>query len=133
MRFLMMVKSCDGEAGASPPSPELMAAIGALAEEELASGRMVLMGGLLPTAFGAKVRVEGGKVTVRDGPFAEARELVGGFAIFELPSKEAAVESSQRFMALHARVLGDSYRGEVEIRQMADDAPGGEGRPGLQR
>jgi len=120
MKFLMMVKAgADYEAGAAP-TPELMAAVGALAEEEFARGRMVLMGGLLPTAFGAKVQVAGGKVSVTDGPFAESRELVGGFAIFELPSRAEAIEASRRFMAVHARVLGDAYRGEVEIRQMAE-------------
>lgn len=126
MRFLMMVKAgADYEAGAAP-TPDLMAAIGALAEQELASGRMVLMGGLLPTAFGARVQVAGGKVSVRDGPFTEARELVGGFAIFDLPSKAEAIEASRRFMAVHARVLGEEYQGEVEIRQMADAPEGSE-------
>lgn len=124
MRFLVMVKAgADYEAGA-PPSPELMAAVGALAEKEIASGRMVSMGGLLPSAFGAKVHLANGKVSVTDGPFAEAKEIVGGFAIFDLPSKAAAIEAGREFLGLHAKVLGDGYRGEVEIRQIADPAPG---------
>jgi hypothetical protein len=55
---------------------------------------------------------------VIDGPFAETKELVGGYAIFELPSREAAVESGRRFMQLHADILGPAYEAELEIRQI---------------
>ena len=55
-----------------------------------------------------------------DGPFAESKELVGGFAIFELPSKEEAVRSGREFMQVHADILGPSYEGELEIRPLFD-------------
>jgi len=123
MRFMMMVKGDkDYEAG-KPPSPALMAAIGKLSEQEARDGILLESGGLLPSAAGAKVRVAGGKVTVIDGPFSEAKELVGGYAILKAASKAEAIEMGKRFMALHAEVLGASYEGELEIRQMMDVPP----------
>ena len=128
MRFMMIVKATkDSEAGL-PPDPRLMEAIGKLAAEGFASGEMIASGGLAPTSMGTRIRVGGGKLSVTDGPFAETKELIGGFAIFELPSKEAAIENGRRFMALHTEVLGPSYEGELEIRQLftaADFAPAG--------
>src|SRR6185503_9075703 len=101
MRFMMLVKANkDFEAGA-PPNPELMAAIAKLAEEASASGAMVLAGGLLPSSHGVRIRATRGKTAVIDGPFAETKELVGGFAIFELASREEAIESGRQFMQVH--------------------------------
>ena len=65
----------------------------------------------------------GGKTSVIDGPFAETKELVGGFAIFDLASKEEAIESGKQFMQIHADILGPSYEGELEIRPMFDTPP----------
>jgi hypothetical protein len=122
MRFMMMVKATkDYEAGA-PPSPKLMEAIGKLAEEEMKAGTLLQAGGLLPSSRGARVRVAGGKLTVIDGPFPETKELIGGFAIMEAKSKSEAIELGKNFMQLHADVLGPSYDGELEIRQLADVA-----------
>lgn len=124
MRFITMVKAgADYEAGA-PPTPELMDAIGKLAEESARAGVLLEMGGLLPSATGARVRVSRGKLTVTDGPFSEAKELIGGYAILQVGSREEAIEHGKRFMALHAEVLGPSYEGELEIRQLADFEPG---------
>jgi hypothetical protein len=118
MRYMMMVKADkDYEAG-RPPSPELMAAIGKLSEEMARSGRLVDQGGLLPSSQGARVQVSGGKIKVLDGPFSEAKELVGGYAIFDLETREEAIELASQFMKLHADVLGPSYVGEVEVRPM---------------
>jgi hypothetical protein len=118
MRFMMIVKAnAESEAGL-PPSPELMEAVGKLAEEAFQQGIMIDSGGLAPSATGARVRVKGGKVAVVDGPFAEAKELVGGYAIMELPSREAAIEQGRRFMQLHRDVMGPDYEGELEIRQL---------------
>lgn len=123
MRFMMIVKATrDSEAGVPPP-PELMAAIGKLGQEAALAGRMVAGGGLLPSSAGVRVRVAGGKLNVTDGPFSEARELVGGFAIFELPSKAEAVEAGRQFMQLHADILGPAWEGELEIRPMMDAPP----------
>jgi hypothetical protein len=128
MRFMMLVKATrDSEAGA-PPNPELMAAIGRLTEEQLASGKLVAMldgGGLLPSSMGARVRLAGGRVTAVDGPFTESKELVGGYAIMEVASREDALELGRQFMQVHADVMGPSYEGELEIRPLfgPDDVP----------
>ena len=90
MKFMMLVKATkDSEAGL-PPKPELMAAIGKLAEEAIKRGVMVDSGGLFPTSQSARIHLTGGKTSMIDGPFAETKELVGGYAIFNLKSKEEA-------------------------------------------
>ena len=123
MRFMMLVKSTkDSEAGL-PPNPALMAAIGKLAEEATRRGQMVDAGGLLPTSQGTRIRVAKGKTSVTDGPFAETKELVGGYAVFDLKSKEEAVQMGRQFMQIHTDVLGPSYEGELEIRPMFDGPP----------
>jgi len=120
MRFMMMMKGDkDYEAGA-PPDERLMAAIGKLTEEMTRAGVMLETGGLLPSSKGARVRLGGGKLTVKDGPFAEAKELIGGYAIVQVKSKEEALQMAKDFMKLHADVLGPSYEGECESRQMAE-------------
>ena len=118
MRFMMLVKATRDSEAAAPPNPELMAAVAKLAEEATERGVMVTAGGLLPSSQGVRIRVGGGKTSVVDGPFAETKELVGGFAIFDLESKEEAIESGRKFMQLHADILGPSYEGELEIRAM---------------
>jgi hypothetical protein len=118
MRFMMMVKgNSDYEAG-KPPSPALAEAIGKASAEQAAAGVLLAAGGLLPSSAGALVRVERGKVQVIDGPFAEAKELIGGYAILEAASKEEAIEMGRQFMQLHVDVLGAEFSGELEIRQL---------------
>jgi hypothetical protein len=107
----------NSEAGA-PPDPRMMAAVGKLSEEMAKTGVLVGMGGLLPSSKGARCRLSGGKVTVTDGPFAEAKEIIGGYAIVDVKSKEEAVELARRFWQMHADVLGPSYEATGEIRQM---------------
>jgi hypothetical protein len=114
MRFMMIVKHAEKQ---GPPPKKLMDAIAKLAEEANHAGTMLGNGGLGPTALGARVRVSGGKVTVTDGPFAEAKEVIGGYAQFELKSKEEAVASAVRFMELH-REHWPEWEGETEVRQM---------------
>jgi hypothetical protein len=116
MRFMMIVKHAENQG--LPPQP-LMDAITKLVEEEVRAGTMLGNGGLGPTAQGARVRLSGGKVTVTDGPFTETNEVIGGYAQFELKSKEAAVESAVRFMELH-RKHWPGWEGETEVRQMFD-------------
>ena len=77
MRFMMIVKHAENQ---GPPPKQLMDAIAKLAEDEAKAGTMLGSGGLGPTALGARVRLSGGKVMVTDGPFTEAKEVVGGFA-----------------------------------------------------
>jgi hypothetical protein len=121
MRFLSMVKSKEGKM--SPPPKPLMEAIDKLVQEAAKEGAvMVQTGGLFPTSAGARVRLDGGKVTVTDGPFTEAKEVVGGYAIFDVPSKAQMIKLTERFMALH-KVHMPGWEGECEVRQMAE--PGG--------
>ncbi|HEX6879176.1 MAG TPA: YciI family protein [Terriglobales bacterium] len=118
MQFMMIVKARpDYEAGA-PPNPELLAVIAKHSEEAVKAGILVASGGLLPSSKGARVNVKGGKLSVTDGPFAETKELVGGFAILNASSREEAIQMGKAFMQLHIDVLGDVYEGELEIRQM---------------
>ena len=114
MRFMMIVKSA--ERSGFPPKP-LMDAIGKLSEEATKAGTMIGSGGLGPTALGARVRLSRGEIIVSDGPFAEAKEVVGGYAQFELTSKEEAIKSAVKFMELHKQ-LWPGWEGETEIRQM---------------
>jgi hypothetical protein len=121
MRFMMLVKADKNYEAGIPPSPELMAAIGKLGEDAARAGVLIEMGGLLPSSKGARVRLAGGKLTVTDGPFSEAKELVGGYAIFRLQSKEEAVQKAKDFLKVHEQVLGAAYVGEIEIRQLFDE------------
>jgi hypothetical protein len=119
MRFMSMVKSAE----VGPPSPELMAAIGRLAEDLSKDGVLIEMGGLAPSACGARIRLSRGAITVVDGPFAESKELVGGYAVLRVGSKAEAVELGRRFMQVHADVLGPDHVMELEIRELFDPPP----------
>jgi hypothetical protein len=123
MKFMMLVKADEKNSG--PPTPELLAGIDRLVQDVKRSGGELLeTGGLLPSATGAKIRAGRGRLTVTDGPFTEGKELVGGYAIFRFDSKEQAIEQGTRFMQLHLDVLGPSYQGELEIRQLMDGPHG---------
>ena len=123
MRFMMIVKATkDSEAGL-PSNPALMAAVAKLAEEASRRGVMVDAGGLLPSSQGTRINVSRGKTSVIDGPFSETKELAGGYAIFDLASKEEAVRMGKEFMQLHADILGTSYEGQLEIRPMMPQPP----------
>jgi hypothetical protein len=114
MRFLSIYKCPERN---TPPSPEEMAQMGKMIEEQMKSGRLVATEGCMPSKVGARVRVENGKFTVSDGPFAEAKEVVGGLAILNAPSKEAAVEYVKEF-------LQHMGQGECEVRQLYEmDGP----------
>ena len=114
MRFMMLVKSAED---CGPPPKELMDAMAELAAEATRSGTMLQTGGLAPTAMSTRVRLSGGEISTIDGPFTESKEVVGGFAMFEFKSKEAAIESTLHFMELHKRYW-PGWEGETEIRQM---------------
>jgi len=115
MRFMMIVKHAETQ---GPPPKELMDAIARLAEDDAKTGITMLgNGGLKPTAQGAVVRLSKGRLTVTDGPFTEAKEIIGGYAVFELKSKEQAVESAVHFMELHKKYW-PGWEGETEVRQM---------------
>ena len=111
MRFMFIVKS----ARPAMPSPELLEAVHKLADREIKAGRMLDSGGLMPLATGAEVRIVDGKLSVVDGPFVEAKEVIGGYAIFELPGKEEALASVKEFMQLHTDLM-PGWEGTCEIR-----------------
>jgi hypothetical protein len=116
MRFMIIRKAdANTEAGVLP-SQELLAAMGQYMEEMSKAGILLAGEGLHPTSRGARVKLKGGKATVIDGPFTEAKEVVAGFSIIQVKSKEEAIEWVKRW----PREDGDV---ELEIRQVfeADD------------
>jgi hypothetical protein len=108
MRFLSIYKTV--ERGV-PPSQEEIAKMGQLVEDGMKAGFLLATEGCLPSALGARVRISSGKLSVTDGPFTEAKELVGGFAILQAKSKEEAIELAKNFL----QAAGD---GECELRQL---------------
>ena len=114
MRFLMLVKHGENP---GPPPPEFLEAMAKLDEDANKSGTMIVSGGLMPIAKSTRVRLSRGQVTAIDGPYSEAKEVVGGFAMFELKSKEEAIEGATRFMELHKKYW-PGWEGETEIRQV---------------
>lgn len=117
MRFLMMTTN-DASVPSAPPTPEMYEAMGKLIQEMTQAGVLLATGGLDPRAV--KIKNSGGKITVTDGPFTEAKEAVVGFALIEAKSKEEAIEYSKKFWS----VVGD---GTGIIRQVfgpGDPPPG---------
>lgn len=112
MRFLSMVRV--NENSGLVPSEKLMADMGRLIDEMTREGKLISTAGLRPTAEGTRVRLRAGKLSTVDGPFAETKEMVGGFAILEAASMSEAVELTQRFLRVH----GDEWDLECEVRQM---------------
>jgi hypothetical protein len=101
MRYMMMIKATkDSEAGV-PPNPELMAGMAKLTEEMVKAGKLLAAGGLKPSSKGMRLSYSGGKRTVIDGPFAETKELIGGYAIFQLQSNAEALALANRAMDVH--------------------------------
>jgi hypothetical protein len=109
MRYLGYNLADETTLPTEPPSPELYEKMGRFVEEATRAGVVVATGGIMPTAMGAKISLKDGQYTVLDGPFAEAKELVGGWALMECRDLAEAVEWSKRFLA----VLGE---GEVRVR-----------------
>jgi hypothetical protein len=97
------------------PSQQLMEDMGRLIDEMISKGVLVSTAGLLPTAEGVRVRLRAGKLSTTDGPFTEAKEVIGGYAIFEAASRDEAIEWTKRFLRVH----GDEWDIECEVRQLA--------------
>ena len=114
MRFMSIITS---ETMATP-TPELMEAMGKMADREIKAGRMIDSGGLTPLAQGARVAIVGGKIAVTDGPFIETKEMIGGYAIFEFKNKEEAVAAAVDFMQLHIDHM-PGWEGTCEVREFA--------------
>lgn len=114
MRFMMIVKHAENQG--MPPKP-LMDAIAKLGEEAAKAGTMLGSGGLCASTYGARVRLSGGQVKVIDGPFTESKEVIGGYAQFDLKSREEAIASAVKFMELHKQHW-PGWEGETEVRPM---------------
>jgi len=98
------------------PSQELMSAMGKLISEWAQAGILVSTEGLLPSSLGARVRIDGGKFAVANGPFDDAKQAIGGYAIINAKSKDEAIELTKAFL----QVVGE---GESEVRQMHEGSP----------
>ncbi len=109
MRFLGYTLASETELPTQPPPPEMYEEMGKFVEEAVNAGVVVATGGIAPTSEGVKISLKDGEFTVVDGPFTEAKELVGGWALMECRDKEEALEWSKRFLG----VLGE---GEVRVR-----------------
>lgn len=114
MQFLMLVKHGENP---GPPPKEFLDAMAKLGENAAKSGTMIASGALVPIAKSTRVRLARGQVTAVDGPYTEAKEVVGGFAMFELKSKEEAIEGAVQFMELHKKYW-PGWEGETEVRQV---------------
>jgi hypothetical protein len=114
MQFMMLVKHAENS---GPPPKEFMDAMAKLGEEAVKAGAMIASGGLAPTAKSTRVRLSRGQITAIDGPFTEAKEVVGGYAVLEFKSKEEAIESAKHFMELHKKYW-PGWEGETEVRQV---------------
>jgi hypothetical protein len=112
MRFMSMIRIQENTG--QVPSERLMKDMGKLIEEMTRSGQLVSTAGLRPTSEGVRVRLRGGKLTTVDGPFTEAKEVIGGYAVLEAKSKADAVELTKRFLKVH----GDEWDIECEVRQL---------------
>jgi hypothetical protein len=122
MRYMYLVSAVeDGK----PPPERLMEEMDKLAKVELAAGRMISQGGLLPSVMGsARIELRRGKVKVIDGPFAETKEVLGGYAIFEFATREEAIASAINFMELHAK-YAEGWEGVCEMRPMFTEVEDG--------
>ena len=120
MRFMYIVTSRHPMQG---PSPALAEAMHKLSEREIKAGRMLDSGGLMPVSMGAQVCITDSKLSVVDGPFVETKEMIGGYAIFELRNKEEAVALAVEFMQLHKDLM-PGWEGTCEVRAFFTDAPG---------
>ena len=118
MKFMTMVYS-DETLG--PPPPSLMGAIMQLGADATKAGVLVEQGGLLRSAAGARVRVRQGKLAFTDGPFTESKEVVGGYAVYSVGSKEEVLEWTRRFMQIHIDHW-PGWEGVAEVRQIFDPA-----------
>jgi hypothetical protein len=109
MRFLSLVRTA--ETG-QKPSERLMKEMGQLMEEMTKKGVLIRTAGLRPTKEGVRMRSNRGKLSMTEGPFAETKEVIGGYAVLEAASLQEAIELTKRFLEVH----GDEWNVECEVR-----------------
>jgi hypothetical protein len=121
MRYMMFIKHTEDYRNADVPA-SLYEEMGKFIEETKKSGNFVSGAGLQPSSAGARVRLKSGKITVTDGPFAEAKEVVGGYSIMDATSHEEALELARGFMELHLKHW-PAFEGECEVRPFEEEVP----------
>jgi hypothetical protein len=122
MKYLAFIRHSEAHREAGPPAA-LMEAMGQFVQKSLQDGSLVDTGGLLPSKDGFRVRLANGAIAVTDGPFAESKEVIGGWAILKANSKLEALRISQEFMELH-RKYWPEFEGESEVRPMFEPGTG---------
>ena len=118
MKYLMFIRASEQYRGENIPAG-LLDAMGKLVEEGFQTGVLKDTAGLQDSSTGFRIRSRGGKLQTTDGPFTEAKEVIGGYALVELKSHEEAREFARRFMELH-RVHWPEFDGECEVRPLED-------------
>lgn len=114
MRYMVMTYGDERSESGALPEPEMMQAIGEFMGDAAASGVLLVSEGLAPSSLGARLQIDGaGAVTVTDGPYAEAKELIAGFAILDVASREEAIEHAKRFGS-----IAGAHR--IDVRQVMD-------------
>jgi hypothetical protein len=122
VKYLAFIRTAESYRQAGPP-PALMEAMGRFVQKSLQDGSLVDTGGLLPSNDGFRIRLAKGAISVTDGPFAETKEVIGGWAILKANSKAEALRIAQEFMELH-RTHWPEFEGEAEVRPMFDPGMG---------
>ena len=126
MKYLAFIRHSEKYREIGPPAA-LMEAMGRFVAKSMQDGTLVDTGGLLPSKDGVRIRLSDGKLTVTDGPFVESKEVIGGWAILEAPTKEEAIRVATEFMDLH-RKHWPAFEGESEVRPMFEPGMGPEPR-----
>ena len=116
MKYMMFIKHTENYKMEDVPQ-SLFQAMGEFVGEAMKNGSMIDTAGLQPTEKGKRVRLSAGKLTVIDGPFAESKEVVGGYALVEAKSTEEALVLAKKFMELH-RIHWPAFEGECEVRPL---------------
>ena len=118
-RYLVMLRSDQGTESGALPGPEALAKMGALMDDMMTKGAVLGGEGLKPSASGARIRFQGGRRTVIDGPFSETKELIAGYTLIQVATREEAIDFARRWVQIHTEVT-DKTDGELEIRPMME-------------
>jgi hypothetical protein len=116
MQFLMMIKAAENQ---GMPPQSLFDAMGEYVQKSFANGVLVNTAGLMPTSHAVEVQIRNGKMKVVDGPFTEAKEVIGGYAIVNVASRDEAVAIGREFMQLHLDHWPE-WQGTSEIREIEE-------------
>ncbi len=118
MRYLVMIKATPEYEAGQAPNPQLAEAMGKIAMEAMRTGKLLGTEGLLPSSQGTRIKYSGGQRTVTDGPFTEAKELIGGFALLRVDSKAEAIEMANQVLEAHVQAGVEEVN--IELRPLFD-------------